>query len=701
MVAYCLARWWMEMTSCNMMTSSKMVTVHLAPHSDSVPDNLEVRGQASRSVVVGPRSLQQRVEQRDAARGIKVLAVVIGQSSAVGGVILPVLAGLVWRYSLQRQPGEIQARQWRLSAEEHAQSGISKEGKKLIASQGEPLKPSREGNHARRHASRQRGIGQPWPAIGAMTTSLKPKSRNAWFGERRGSGNSREENPEYLEEEGATRLQLLRRLTDGAQHARSAVQAGSANTTSTRHELNQYFSGTPLYDGNRHLQKLGTGIDCSRPITVVDTGIENIQPSLQHMSDTRPSQYFRCTILLHNKLTTPTYYSQIEDSVTMGKLSDLVLQPGSSPRERTPQLLIVLTRVWGHLIAFDETFGATLKAGAMVYERLDCSPPTKANQVQSSTGPLPDFCMWESCRTMPLGGGLSRGYPVSPSPLNPTLFTSITLIGSRDLAVKANSCRNLGFIDFSPKLLFQNRGEDSRLHGDLDLAVEIPAVPTQHLRNRQDGPAVLAYCLVGEVVGDGPRHATSEDGALSGQRLPLTLLFIGWYSKSRRVGVVVSGLSCRGFFFRTVPLVGGFSRGHPVAYPPLHSGAAPSSPRFTFTDSRDLDVKRLSKAANMTQDLRKEDVGQKIAVYREVLVLTANELPSGNATYLFLRDSIWESECRPMSCATAITAHHKLSSATHTLSDDVGLSVVSKSDVNQVGTRRNCSRRITGPGQIA
>ncbi|KAJ8879074.1 hypothetical protein PR048_019680 [Dryococelus australis] len=30
----------------------------------------------------------------------------------------------------------------------------------------------RKGNHARRHASRQRGIGQPWPAIGAMTTSL-------------------------------------------------------------------------------------------------------------------------------------------------------------------------------------------------------------------------------------------------------------------------------------------------------------------------------------------------------------------------------------------------------------------------------------------------------------------------------------------------------------------------------------------------
>ncbi|KAJ8884409.1 hypothetical protein PR048_016266 [Dryococelus australis] len=50
--------------------------------------------------------------------------------------------------------------------------------------------------------------------------------------------------------------------------------------------------------------------------------------------------------------------------------------------------------------------------GPTVSERLACSPPTKANRVQSPVGPLTDFHMWESCRTMPLVGGLSRGYPL-------------------------------------------------------------------------------------------------------------------------------------------------------------------------------------------------------------------------------------------------------------------------------------------------
>ncbi|KAJ8871265.1 hypothetical protein PR048_027573 [Dryococelus australis] len=50
--------------------------------------------------------------------------------------------------------------------------------------------------------------------------------------------------------------------------------------------------------------------------------------------------------------------------------------------------------------------------GAAVAERLACSPPTKAKWVQSRAG-SPDFRMWESCRTMPLVGGFSRGSPVS------------------------------------------------------------------------------------------------------------------------------------------------------------------------------------------------------------------------------------------------------------------------------------------------
>ncbi|KAJ8885936.1 hypothetical protein PR048_012142 [Dryococelus australis] len=41
--------------------------------------------------------------------------------------------------------------------------------------------------------------------------------------------------------------------------------------------------------------------------------------------------------------------------------------------------------------------------------RLSCSPPTIVNRVYSPAGSLPDFRIWESCRTMPMVGGFSRG----------------------------------------------------------------------------------------------------------------------------------------------------------------------------------------------------------------------------------------------------------------------------------------------------
>ncbi|KAJ8880084.1 hypothetical protein PR048_020707 [Dryococelus australis] len=76
---------------------------------------------------------------------------------------------------------------------------------------------------------------------------------------------------------------------------------------------------------------------------------------------------------------------------------------------------------------------------AAVAERLARSPPTKANRVQTPAGSLPDYRIWESCRTMPLVGGFSRGSPVSPAPSfrRCSILTSITLIGSQDLAVKS------------------------------------------------------------------------------------------------------------------------------------------------------------------------------------------------------------------------------------------------------------------------
>ncbi|KAJ8888453.1 hypothetical protein PR048_007943 [Dryococelus australis] len=60
--------------------------------------------------------------------------------------------------------------------------------------------------------------------------------------------------------------------------------------------------------------------------------------------------------------------------------------------------------------------------GAVVSERLDCSPPIKANRVQSPVGSLPDFHKWESCRTIPLVGRFSRGSPVLPHSCIPALL---------------------------------------------------------------------------------------------------------------------------------------------------------------------------------------------------------------------------------------------------------------------------------------
>ncbi|KAJ8881182.1 hypothetical protein PR048_017655 [Dryococelus australis] len=64
-----------------------------------------------------------------------------------------------------------------------------------------------------------------------------------------------------------------------------------------------------------------------------------------------------------------------------------------------------------------------------------CTPPTKANRAQSPAG-SPDFRKWESCRKMPLVGGFSRCPPLPPTPSfrRRSILTSITLIGSQDLA---------------------------------------------------------------------------------------------------------------------------------------------------------------------------------------------------------------------------------------------------------------------------
>ncbi|KAJ8867247.1 hypothetical protein PR048_031046 [Dryococelus australis] len=84
------------------------------------------------------------------------------------------------------------------------------------------------------------------------------------------------------------------------------------------------------------------------------------------------------------------------------------------------------------------------KLGAAVAERLDYPPHKKANRVQSPAGPIPDFRLWESSRTMQLVSGFSRGSSVSSSLSfrRCSILTSVALIDSQDLAVKSRPIRS-------------------------------------------------------------------------------------------------------------------------------------------------------------------------------------------------------------------------------------------------------------------
>ncbi|KAJ8877915.1 hypothetical protein PR048_022374 [Dryococelus australis] len=88
-----------------------------------------------------------------------------------------------------------------------------------------------------------------------------------------------------------------------------------------------------------------------------------------------------------------------------------------------PSVRKVDPRAWvtGKVASTDATRGSTtyyrhsdvVTIGAEVVERLDCSPPTKTNWVQSPAGSIKDLHKWKSCRTIPLVGGFSRRFPVS------------------------------------------------------------------------------------------------------------------------------------------------------------------------------------------------------------------------------------------------------------------------------------------------
>ncbi|KAJ8877409.1 hypothetical protein PR048_021863 [Dryococelus australis] len=158
---------------------------------------------------------------------------------------------------------------------------------------------------------------------------------------------------------------------------------------------------------------------------------------------------------------------------------------------------------------------------AAVAVRLACSDPTEMNRAQSPVGPFPDFRMWESCRTMPLVRGFSRGSPFSPGPSFRlcSILTSITFIYPQDFAVKNGSnlfthspqsppgCHLIGllkkFINFCclhwpmVRLLDSNLGEPGSIpggaapgpsHNTVALAFRRYSIPTSLRPHRRSRP---------------------------------------------------------------------------------------------------------------------------------------------------------------------------------------------------------------------
>ncbi|KAJ8877942.1 hypothetical protein PR048_022402, partial [Dryococelus australis] len=182
------------------------------------------------------------------------------------------------------------------------------------------------------------------------------------------------------------------------------------------------------------------------------------------------------------------------------------------------------------------------KLGAAVAERLACSPAAKANRVQSLAGSLPDFRKRESCRTIPLVGGFSRGSPVSPA-LSFRRCSVLTSLHPHRLS--RPRCYEPPESLHSLTLPTLPRVFQWMLHRGRRCLQKIKYIKARHLLEKR-GRGGVAARLLASHLGD-----TGLDS---------------WWGRSRIFAVE----SC------LTPLVDGLSRGSPVLPPPppVYSGTA-------------------------------------------------------------------------------------------------------------------------------
>ncbi|KAJ8875873.1 hypothetical protein PR048_023780 [Dryococelus australis] len=118
------------------------------------------------------------------------------------------------------------------------------------------------------------------------------------------------------------------------------------------------------------------------------------------------------------------------------------------------------------------------KIGAAVAQWLGLSPPTTAIRIQYPAGSLPDFRMWESCWTIPLAGGFSRGTPVSPA----LAFQRRSILGSHFMSCPVMTDTYGSRLESPHSILFKKCEETVNQKGQLQSPAQIGG--PYHLRAR-------------------------------------------------------------------------------------------------------------------------------------------------------------------------------------------------------------------------
>ncbi|KAJ8877817.1 hypothetical protein PR048_022275 [Dryococelus australis] len=172
----------------------------------------------------------------------------------------------------------------------------------------------------------------------------------------------------------------------------------------------------PLLENSRHVAKVG-GEHGNRSATVVPGNLDiwiggrtHVLPNASPRGETSA-----CTSKSSRTRQQNSVAGQQYDGVPLAT-QHLVTHLAARPIGNLPQNAAA-NRTSGQFpeLRICDNIFISLSIRATVAERLARSPLTKANLVQSPSG-SPDFRKWESCRTMPLVGGFSWGYPVSPTP---------------------------------------------------------------------------------------------------------------------------------------------------------------------------------------------------------------------------------------------------------------------------------------------